>query len=51
MAACKDYGLTQEEASTALKQVQAGVAGWQEEAKRLKIPQSEQDLMATAFQT
>jgi len=51
MAACKDYGLTREEASTVLKQVQAAVAGWQEEAKRLNIPKSERDLMAAAFQT
>ncbi len=51
MEACKDYGLTQQEASTVLKQVQAGVAGWQEEAQRLNIPKSEQDLMAAAFQT
>jgi serine/threonine-protein kinase HipA len=51
MASCKDYGLTQDEAGTVLKQVRAAVAGWQEEAKRLNIPQSEQDLMAAAFQT
>jgi serine/threonine-protein kinase HipA len=51
MDSCKEYGLTQEEASNVLKQVQAAVAGWQEEAKRLNIPESEQDLMAAAFQT
>jgi hypothetical protein len=51
MAACKDYGLTQEEASAVLKQVQAAVASWQQEAKRLNIPESEQGLMAAAFQT
>jgi serine/threonine-protein kinase HipA len=50
MDSCKEYGLTQAEASNVLKQVQAAVAGWQDEAARLKIPESEQDLMAAAFQ-
>ena len=47
----KDYGLPHEDANNVLNQVRAAVAGWREEAARLKIPKSEQDLMAAAFQT
>jgi len=31
--------------------VQTAVAGWREEATRLNIPKTEQDLMADAFQS
>jgi len=51
MEACKDYGLTPEQAGGVLKQVRAAVAGWRGQANRLGIPKVEQSLMATAFQT
>jgi serine/threonine-protein kinase HipA len=51
MEACKDYGLNPERAGDVLKQVQAAVAGWRDEAIRLHIPKAEQDLMIDAFQT
>jgi hypothetical protein len=51
MEACKDYGLTPEQAGGVLKQVRAAVAGWRGQANRLGIPEVEQSLMATAFQT
>jgi serine/threonine-protein kinase HipA len=51
MESSRDYGLSQQEAATLLKEVQHAVGGWQEEATRLNIPKAEQDLMAYAFQT
>jgi serine/threonine-protein kinase HipA len=51
MESCRDYGLNREQADTVLKQVQAAVAGWKNEATRLHIPKAEQDLMTDAFQT
>jgi hypothetical protein len=51
MEACKDYGLSPQRAGDVLKQVQAAVAGWRDEAIRLQIPKAEQDLMIDAFQT
>ena len=51
MEACKDYGLSPHEAAGALKQVRAAVAGWRDQANTLGIPEAEQSLMATAFQT
>jgi serine/threonine-protein kinase HipA len=50
MDACKDYGLTLQQAGEVHKQVRAAVSGWQLEASRLHIPEVEQSLMATAFQ-
>lgn len=50
MEAARDYGLSAREAGDVLKQVQAAVAGWREEAIRLNIPKAEQDLIADAFQ-
>jgi serine/threonine-protein kinase HipA len=50
MDACKDYGLTLQEANDVLKQVKSAVSGWRAEAARLKIPEAEQRLMAAAFQ-
>ncbi len=49
MYACKDYGLTRQEADSSLKHVRAAVAQWRGEAGRLGIPRSEQELMAPAF--
>ena len=46
----KDYGLSKDDAQRFLKEVQAAVGQWQEEANRLNIPKAEQDLMAEAFQ-
>src|ERR1700678_794604 len=42
MEASRDYGLSQQEAATLLKEVQHAVGGWQEEATRLNIPKAEQ---------
>lgn len=49
MRACRDYGLSQKDADRVLRRVQTAVADWQQEAKALKIPKSEQEEMATAF--
>jgi serine/threonine-protein kinase HipA len=49
MEACQDYGLGVQQASAVLKQVSLAVAGWRDEAGRLGIARSEQDLMAAAF--
>jgi serine/threonine-protein kinase HipA len=49
MDARKDYGLTAQQADSALRQVQAAVRGWRSEANRLHIPKAEQDLTASAF--
>jgi len=51
MDAAKDYGVNAKDAATMLKKVQTAVAGWREEATRLNIPKTEQDLMADAFQS
>ncbi|MSQ70528.1 MAG: type II toxin-antitoxin system HipA family toxin [Betaproteobacteria bacterium] len=49
MDACRDYGLTKQQAQRALRQARAAVAQWRVEAGRLGIPRSEQELMAPAF--
>jgi serine/threonine-protein kinase HipA len=46
----KDYGLSKDDAQRLLKEVQSAVGQWQEEANRLNIPKTDQDLMAEAFQ-
>ena len=51
MEACQDYGLNAQQAGKVLKQVQAAVVGWRDEATRLHIPKSEQNLRIDAFQT
>ena len=51
MEAHEAYGLNAQEATHALQQVQAAVDGWRDEATRLNIPKTEQDLMTDAFQT
>jgi serine/threonine-protein kinase HipA len=48
--ACRDYGLTREEAGRIVKQVRAAVGQWRSQADSLGIPRSEQDLMAPAFE-
>ncbi|MGH8314430.1 MAG: type II toxin-antitoxin system HipA family toxin [Steroidobacterales bacterium] len=50
MEACGDYGLSSAEAKSILEQVSGSVAGWRKAASALKIPRSEQDLMAPAFE-
>jgi serine/threonine-protein kinase HipA len=50
MDAHRDYGLPAQKAALALKEVQAAVATWREEANRLHISRTEQDLMAPAFE-
>ncbi len=49
--ACRDYGLTRQEASRIVAQVRAAVMRWRSQADSLGIPRSEQDLMAPAFET
>lgn len=49
MDASQDYGLTKQEAGDTLKQVHAAVAQWRNEAGKLGISRSEQELMAPAF--
>jgi serine/threonine-protein kinase HipA len=51
MDACQDYGLNPQQAGEVLKQVQAAVDGWRDEANLLHIPKADLDLMADAFQT
>jgi serine/threonine-protein kinase HipA len=51
MDASKDYGLTAQRASNALREVQAAVRAWRSEANRFHIPKAEQDLMASAFES
>jgi serine/threonine-protein kinase HipA len=51
MEACKDYGLSLYEAAEVLRQVRVAVAGWRDQANKLGIPEAEQSLMATAFQS
>jgi serine/threonine-protein kinase HipA len=51
MDACQDYGLNPQQAGHVLKQVQAAVDGWRDEAHGLHIPKAELDLMIDAFQT
>jgi serine/threonine-protein kinase HipA len=38
LEACQDYCLNAHEAGNVLKQVQAAIAGWRDEATRLHIP-------------
>jgi serine/threonine-protein kinase HipA len=48
--ACRDYGLTREEADRVVKQVRVAVGQWRSQADSLGIPRSEQALMAPAFE-
>lgn len=50
MRACKDYGLSQKVADQVIRRARTVVAEWRQEAKALKIPKSEQDGMAAAFE-
>ena len=45
-----DYGLSKVEAGEAIARATKAVASWRGEAKKLRIPQAEQDLMAAAFE-
>ena len=45
-----DYGLSKTEAGEIVARAKAAVASWRSEATKLRIPLSEQDLMATAFE-
>jgi len=49
MEAHRDYGLSAPQAALLLKEVRAAVAAWREEADRLHLSKTEQDLMAPAF--
>jgi serine/threonine-protein kinase HipA len=51
MDASNDYGLEKKDADAALKEVHAAICRWREEATRLNIARTEQDLMSNAFQT
>ncbi len=44
-----DYGLTAAEAKTIISKTRAVVASWRTEASRLRVPKTEQELMAKAF--
>ena len=50
MDASKDYGLTTQQSSDVLEEVQVAIHGWRNEASRLHIPKAEQDMMASAFE-
>ena len=50
MDAARDYGLTKTDASRVLKDVRSAVGEWRNAASSLRIPASEQTLMATAFE-
>jgi len=49
MEAHRDYGLSDRQAEQVLRQVQAAIPEWREEAKKMGIAKAEQDLMARAF--
>ena len=49
--ACRDYGLTRQDAEGVVKQVRAAVGEWRAQATALDIPRSEQELMAAAFES
>ena len=49
LEASKDYSLSKQESEAIVDQVTAAVASWRDEATQLRIPRSEQDLMAKAF--
>ena len=49
--ACRDYGLTRQQAEIVVQEVRSGVAEWRTHATALGIPRSEQELMATAFES
>lgn len=51
MDACQDYGLDKLSASRVIKEIQAVVADWRQEANHLRIPATEQRLMAPAFES
>jgi len=48
--ASRDYGLTTQQASKVLREVQEAVRSWRNEANQVHIPKAEQDLMASAFE-
>lgn len=48
--ACRDYGLTRQEASRIVQQVTAAVGQWRSQADSLGIPRQEQESMAPAFE-
>lgn len=50
LEAHRSYGLTAAEAKTIVSKTREVVASWRMEAKRLRIPRAEQELMAKAFQ-
>lgn len=49
MDACRNYGLSPQQAGGILRQVRVAVARWRDEAGRLDIPRAEQELMSAAF--
>jgi len=50
MHAYSDYGLSSAEAADIVNKVRAAVTNWRDDARQLKIPRGEQELMAAAFQ-
>ncbi len=51
MDAARDYGLTKTDGARVLKAVRSAVGEWRNAANSLRIPASEQTLMATAFES
>lgn len=49
MEAHRDYGVSKSDAETVLRKVRAAVSGWKTEAKRVRIAEAEQQMMAKAF--
>jgi serine/threonine-protein kinase HipA len=51
MEAHADYGVSKTEAEEIIVRTIRAVAEWSHEAGRLRIPKTEQDLMASAFES
>ena len=51
MDACRYYGLNPQQGDAPLTHVRRVVAQWRDEAEKLQIPRSEQQLIASAFYT
>jgi serine/threonine-protein kinase HipA len=50
MDASRDYGLTAQQASRVLGEVERAIQNWRNEANQFHIPKAEQDVMASAFE-
>ena len=50
LEASRDYGLNEAQARAIVKEAQAAIEQWRQEATKVGIPRSEQELMARAFE-